>query len=165
MHRKKSCFTLICLLLTACASAPPFDMTGADLLLTPTQAMANIDAARGRRAVWGGTVINTTNRKDTTEIELLGYPLDREGRPDRSATAQQRFLIVRSGYLESADYRTGRLVSAIGTVTGTQAGKVGEASYAYPVLRADELYLWPIEEPRPPGSNVQFGIGVGIIFR
>jgi outer membrane lipoprotein len=140
-------------------------MTGVDAALTPTQAATRIDTAQGRRVAWGGSIINTTNRQNTTEIELLGYPLDSGGRPDSGATAQQRFVLVRPGYLESADYRAGRLISAVGTVVGTRAGKVGEAPYTYPVLQAEQLHLWPIEEPRESGSNVRFGIGVGIIFR
>ena len=151
-------------LLAACATTPPINVAGTDAALTPTKAVTDIETARGRRVAWGGSIINTTNRPDTTEIELLGYPLDSGGRPDSAAAAQQRFLIVRSGYLESADYRAGRLISAAGTVAGTRAGKVGEAPYVYPVLLADQLYLWPIEEPRQPGSNVRFGIGIGIIL-
>ena len=151
------------LLLSACATTPPIDMAGTDGTLTPSQAAANIDAARGRRVAWGGVIINTTNRQNITEIEVLGYPLDASARPDDTAAAQQRFLIERPGYLESADYRAGRLVSAVGEVTGTRAGKVGEAPYTYSVLKADQLYLWPSEEQRQSGSNVRFGIGIGII--
>jgi outer membrane lipoprotein len=152
------------LLLSACATTPPIDMSGTDGTLTPSQAVTNIDAARGRRVAWGGTIINTNNRQNTTEIEILGYPLDTGGRPDSTGTAQQRFLIVHSGYLESADYRAGRLVSAVGTITETRTGKVGEAPYTYPVLLTDQLYLWPGDEQRQSESNVRFGIGIGIIF-
>lgn len=152
------------LLLSGCVTTPPIDTAGTDGTLTPSQAVTNIDAARGRRVAWGGVVINTTNRKETTEIEVLGYPLDNGGRPDSTTAAQQRFLLVRSGYLESADYRAGRLVSAVGTITETRTEKVGEAPYTYPVLRTDQLYLWPSEEQRQSDSNVRFGIGIGIIL-
>lgn len=152
------------LLLSACATTPPIDMAGTDGTLTPSQAATNIDSARGRRVAWGGVIINTTNRQNTTEIEVLGYPLDSSGRPDNTVTAQQRFLIERSGYLESADYHSGRLVSAVGAISETRAGKVGEAPYTYAVVKADQLYLWPSEDQRQSGSNVRFGIGIGIIF-
>lgn len=157
---------IVCLavLLAACATAPPIDLAGVDTKLAPGEAVANIDAARGRRVAWGGTIVNTRNLKDTTEIEVLGFPLDRSAQPDTSAAALHRFLLVRDGYLESADYRPGRLVTAAGAVTGTQRGLVGEAPYIYPVLRADELYLWPLTEVRSRGSNVHFGIGVGVIL-
>lgn len=151
------------LLLTACATTPPLDLSGADSTLTPDAAVANIDGARGRRVAWGGTIVATHNLKNATEIEVLGYPLQKSGQPDVEAKAQHRFLIARMGYLESADYRSGRLVTAVGEVTGTRRGKVGEASYEYPVLQADELYLWPTESVGRGRSNVQFGIGIGVI--
>lgn len=153
---------LLCALLAACASTPPFDTSGVDATLTPDRAVTNADASRGRRVAWGGVVINTRNLEDTTEIEVLGYPLESSGRPDTGAKPQHRFLIMRSGYLESADYRGGRLVSAVGVVTGIRHGLVGEAPYVYPVMRAEKLYLWPIDTGRR-GSNVHFGIGIGVI--
>ena len=152
-------------LLAGCATAPPFDMSGADPKLTPNRAGVNIEAARGQRAAWGGVVINTRNLKDATEIEVLGYPLDSSGRPDTGASPQRRFLLVRDGYLESADYRNGRLISAVGAITGAREGKVGEAPYVYPVLRADQLYLWPIADQRRTDPRIHFGVGVGVIFR
>lgn len=159
-------FLIFCLalVLAACATTPPIDMTGIDPTLTPDKALSNIDAARGQRVAWGGAIVNTKNLKDVTEIEVLGYPLAKDGRPDLRAAPQHRFLLVRQGYLEAADYRNGRLVSAVGTVTGTRNGMVGEAPYVYPVLQANEIYLWPLEETRSNNSGVNFGIGVGVIF-
>jgi outer membrane lipoprotein len=155
---------LIALLLTACATTPPIEMAGVDPTLTPDKALSDIDAARGKRVAWGGAIVNTKNLKDTTEIEVLGYPLAKDGRPDLRAGPQHRFLLVRQGYLEAADYRNGRLVSAVGAVNGTRKGMVGEAPYVYPVLQAEEIYLWPLEEARSNNSGVNFGIGVGVIF-
>jgi len=151
-------------LLAACATGPRFE-TGDTRPITPNEAVANIDAARSSRVAWGGRIINTRNLKDSTEIEVLGYPLDDDGRPDTGAAAQHRFLLVHPGYLESADYRPGRLVSAAGTVTGIREGLVGEASYRYPALAAERIYLWPTSQPRSRGSNVHFGVGVGVIIR
>lgn len=152
------------LLLSACATTPPIPLEGTDKQLTPDRALSDIESARGHRAAWGGTIISTRNLKATTEIEVLGYPLTRDGRPDLGANPQRRFLVVRDGYLEPADYRQGRLITAVGTITGTRKGMVGEAPYVYPVLHAEHLYLWPVEEARSDSSNIHFGIGVGVIF-
>lgn len=147
------------MLIAACATTPPIDVASADPTLTPDRALVDIASARGRRVAWGGTVVGLRNLKDTTEVEVLGYPLESDARPDTAAAPQRRFLFVREGYLEEADYRSGRLVSAAGTVSEIREGKVGEAKYVYPVLQAEQVYLWPTyEEPR--GPNVQFGIGV-----
>lgn len=151
--------------LAACATTPPIDLSGTDAGLTPGEAVANIENAEGRRVAWGGTIVNTRNLKDVTEIEVLGYPLDSSGRPQTDGAAQHRFLIEREGYLESADYRSGRSVTAVGRVGGTRRGLVGEAPYVYPVVRADALYLWPIGQEYRRSPNIHFGIGVGVIFR
>lgn len=163
MNRFRRLLLSCCLLASACATAPTFE-TGDAAPITPDEAVADIARARGAQVAWGGRIINTRNLKDTTEIEVLGYPLDESGRPDPGAAAQHRFVLVRPGYLESADYQPGRLVSAVGTITGTQEGMVGQASYVYPTLAADRLYLWPLYEPQPRGSNVHFGVGVGVII-
>jgi outer membrane lipoprotein len=147
-----------------CASTPPLNMEGADTTLTPGQVAANPEAMRGRRVAWGGTIVATHNLKDTSEVEVLGYPLQASGRPDTGADAQHRFLVVRSGYLESADYRAGRLISAVGVLAGSRSGRIGDAPYTYPVLQADELYLWPREASGRSGSNVHFGVGIGVII-
>src|SRR5690606_9259956 len=131
-------------------------LEGADRQLTPSEAVADIEAARGRRVAWGGVIVSTRNLAQTTEIETVGYPLDDSGRPQTGAPPQQRFLLVRQGYLEAADFRSGRLITAVGTVTGTRRGRVGEADYVYPVLEADEIYLWPPGDRAPRGSNVHF---------
>ena len=153
------------LFLAACASTPPLDLEGADRRLTPSEAAADIETARGRRVAWGGVIVSTRNLEQTTEIETLGHPLDDSGRPQTAAPPQRRFLLVHPGYLEAADFRGGRLVTAVGTVTGTRRGRVGDADYIYPVLEAEEIYLWPLGERAPRGSNVHFGIGIGVIVR
>ncbi|MBI3898616.1 MAG: Slp family lipoprotein [Gammaproteobacteria bacterium] len=156
---QKAWILLCVVLLSACAS-PPFDLTGIDKELTPDAVLAKGDTTRGQRVTWGGMIINSNNRKDVTEIEVLGYPLDRSARPDTNNAPQHRFIISKEGYLETADFRPGRLISAIGTTAGTHNGKVGEAAYVYPVLQAEQLHLWPISQPRAADPNVHFGIGI-----
>lgn len=164
MSRIARLLPCLVLLAAACATTPTFE-TGDTVPVTPDEAVANIDQVRGSRVAWGGMIINTRNLEHTTEIEVLGYRLDDSGRPDPGGSAQHRFLLVYPGYLESADYRAGRLVSAVGTVRGIQDGMVGQAAYRYPTLEAERLYLWPTADARRRGSNVHFGVGVGVIIR
>lgn len=150
-------------LLGACASAPTLDLDGVNRDLTPARAAANIDAARGQRALWGGVIVASRNLKDATQIEVLGYPLNSSAEPKRNNPPQHRFLVMHPGYLETADYTEGRLISAVGTVTGTQDGKVGDARYVYPVLNASQLHLWP-RDTQTRSSEPQIHFGVGVIF-
>lgn len=148
-------------LLGGCASAPKFDTSGVDSSVTPRTALAEASDAIGRRVQWGGVIVATRNLPQQTQLEVLGYPLDRSGEPDRSAAPQGRFLILQSGYLEPVDYAAGRAVTVVGTVARIEQGKVGEAEYRYPVVEASQLHLWPKETVYPRrDSNVHFGIGV-----
>jgi len=147
-------------LLTACASGPSFNTLNVDPLLTPQKVTTNPQPATGRRVQWGGTIVSTANLKSSTQIEVLAYPLDSNGRPDTDGTAQGRFILERSGYLEPASYASGRQVTVVGTLAGTRNGRVGEADYVYPVVTATQLHLWPVERGFGGNSTI-FGIGVG----
>lgn len=152
-------FYMLVLLLTGCAAGPRLNSASVDTQLTPSRAVSIGEQVRGRRVLWGGVIVATTNLKHSTRIEVLGYPLDRTQRPQTDARPLGRFLVDRPGYLESADYASGRLITLTGAVTGLHAGRVGQARYVYPVVVPDHLYLWPADSGRS-GSGVHFGIGV-----
>jgi outer membrane lipoprotein len=151
---------VLLLLVTACASAPSFNTVGVDRSLTPQGVAATPQPATGKSVQWGGVIVSTTNLKGSTQIEVLAYPLDADGRPKTDGTAQGRFILERTGYLEPASYAEGRQVTAVGTLTRTQTGRVGEADYTYPVISARQLYLWPKGQGRD-GTSTFFNIGVG----
>jgi outer membrane lipoprotein len=150
---------LLSLLLAACASAP-FELKDVDTQLTPNDVMSNPSVAHGKRVMWGGMIVNTRNLQNATEVEILAYPLTSSGAIKKDQAAQRRFLLVKEGYLESADYSRGRYISALGKVEGTRPGKVDEAPYVYPVLRAEQTHLWPVEQPANTEPSIHFGIGV-----
>lgn len=147
-------------LVGACAK-PKLDDTGINKSLTPASAVADIAAARGQTVRWGGVIISSTNLKDDTQLEVLAYPLDDDGRPRGDAAPLGRFLAIRRGYLETLDYAPGRAVTLTGQVQETRENKVGDASYKYPVLAVDQARLWS-DERRRGDSRFHFGIGVGI---
>jgi outer membrane lipoprotein len=105
----------------------------------------------------------TKNLKDKTELEVVGYPFDSGNRPDVDAAPTGRFLVIQSGYLETADYAPGRLITVVGMVTETRTGTVGEAQYVYPVVAANKLQLWPRSAGGRNEPSIHFGIGIGII--
>jgi outer membrane lipoprotein len=164
MNRSAILSAALCLLaaLLSGACATPFEAGQADTTLTPLQAAAEIDAARQRNVAWGGVIVATRNLRDSTEIEVLAYPLDRQNRPDASAKPTGRFIGIQPGYLETADYAAGRQITLVGTVTATRAGVVGEARYVYPLVSISRLHLWPKEPPASNEPRFHFGIGVGV---
>jgi len=122
------------------------------------------DVARylGERVEWGGQIVAVHNLHNRTELEVLAYPLSSAGRPDPTATPQGRFLAVRAGFLEPADYAPGRLVTVSGVIGPAREGSVGEARYLYPTISAEVLRLWE-PEPAGYGGPVPFGtIGIGV---
>ena len=150
---------LLTSLLTACASTPAFDTSTVVKSLTPRSVIAEPAGSQGKTALWGGTILDTQNLKDSTRIEVLAYPLDSSQRPLLSGKPLGRFIIQQQGYLEPASYSQGRLVSVIGSVGESQRGKVGESAYTYPVINAEQLHLWSPESGR---SRTGFRFGIGI---
>ena len=159
-----SLVSLVLLLLNACASGPGFDTRKVNLAVTPHSAVAELPATRGRPVLWGGVIINTRNLESYTRLEVLAYPLSRNQMPQRDRDPLGRFILERQGFLEPTSYAKGRMVTIVGTVKGSEKGKVGGADYVYPVIEASELYLWPRDSEYSNQSNVHFGIGVGIGF-
>ncbi|MGA7802313.1 MAG: Slp family lipoprotein [Gammaproteobacteria bacterium] len=153
---------VVAALSAGCATAPPLDTRGVNRAVTPAAAAHRPERFAGQRVLWAGTIVQARNLRDRTELEVLGYPLEANLGPDMSATAQGRFLVEKPGYLESVDYAPGREITVVGTLGGVREGKVGETPYRFPVVTAYQLYLWPPAAARR-GSNVHFGVGVGVM--
>jgi len=152
----------VALLLAACAAQPVYDSHPEARLPTPSQVATSPATAQGHSVEWGGTVIDVQNLADRTEIQVLGYPLERSGRPDLKAAPHGRFLVVQSGFLEPKDYAPGRRLTVYGRLEGVVRDRIGDAIYAYPRVHASQLQLWPISGQGQLPSKVQFGIGIGI---
>lgn len=151
------------LALAACASTPPLDSAGVREGLTPETVADGGAVFEGERVIWGGRIIETRNEAESSVLEVLGYPLDRGQRPDTDAEARARFLVVRDGFLDPADYAAGRLVTAVGTLGPNRRGSVGEAERVWPVLEAERVELWresPASARTPAGPRFNFGFGV-----
>jgi outer membrane lipoprotein len=146
--------------LSGCASTPKV-AENAERSITPSQAASTELSANDKPLQWGGVIVETNNLSDATELQILAYPLQSNGRPDVSASPTGRFIVQRSGYLEPVDYQKGRQVTATGSLSERRQGQVGEADYTFPVLLADELVLWPEQSSRKASPRVNFGLGVG----
>jgi outer membrane lipoprotein len=160
MMRHPIAAVVLSALLSACVSGPVFDTASVDRSLTPSAVTAEPAAANGRTVQWGGVILATVNGKDSTRLEVLTYPLDSNGKPQRDHDALGRVLFEVGGYLEPATYAADRMITLVGKVRGIEAGKVGESDYVYPLVSSEQLYLWPKEDKRD-NTGVHFGVGVG----
>ncbi len=149
----------VALLAAGCATAPRFDTAGIDTALTPAGVAAHPQAGKGRQVLWGGVIIAATNLRDSTELQILAYPLNHAQRPKVGVPPLGRFIAVRQGYLETVDFAPGRQVTVVGPVRGLRNGRVGQMAYVFPVMAAHGLYLWPQDETATE-PQIHFGIGV-----
>ena len=146
-------------LLSACADLPKFDTSKVDRTILPTQVIASPSAHTGKQIIWGGVILSGKNLKESTQLEVLAYPLDDDGWPLRDKKPLGRFIVSQQGYLETADYAKNRVLTVVGTIMGTEKGKVGEASYRFPVILAQQIHLWEQFEQKT-STGFHFGIGV-----
>jgi outer membrane lipoprotein len=152
------------LLLSGCVTAPKLDKTQVNSSLTVSRTVNQINSVRGQRILWGGTIVSGKNLKDRTQLEILAYPLSENDRPQLNEPPQGRFILEYTGYLETAEYAPGRMITVIGPVTGTLEGRIGESQYVYPSVSAEQLYLWPRDSDYSDSSEPQIHFGVGVIF-
>ena len=157
------------LLLMACVASgcasPPIKPTQPPSLLSVAQIRAALTENETpqitveNKVLWGGVILKAENLADTTQVEILGYPLDRRQRPLSSKTAEGRFIAQYDGFIEPLDFPIGDSLTVLGSLVEPITGKVGEANYIYPVVSADQSHLWQLQDlPRPP--RVSFGLGL-----
>lgn len=158
---KRLLFLVLFGLLAGCTSTPEFDTSQVDRSLTPQSVIAEPDISRGKVALWGGTILDIRNLKETTQLEVLAYPLNTYNKPLLDSKPLGRFIILSPGYLEPANFAQGRLLTVLGSVSDTQSGKVGESTYTYPVIRATQVHLWSQTDDRSR-TSFHFGVGIGM---
>lgn len=143
---------LLALLLSGCASQVPLNIREAPADNPPlAQVRAHAADHLGRQVRWGGSIIETGNREDATWLTVLGRPLHKDGEPRSTDDSGGRFIAIVPEFLDPQVYAPDRQVTISGTVLRTEAGKVGEYPYTYPVVQADTWYLWPERTEWPYG--------------
>jgi len=155
---------LLCLLLllTGCAGGVCLTPAGKNSSLTLSVVAAAGNRHVGASVQWGGTLLDTRHRKDTTEFEVIAYPLDDCGRPRVGSKQRGRFIILYPGFLETTDYRIGQSVSATGRIVGLRKGRLGDADYGFPLLESYKVHPWPDRQLGTHGSASRPWVNIGI---
>jgi outer membrane lipoprotein len=112
----------------------------------------------GEVVLFGGKIIETEVGPRYSEITVLQLPLGGGDRPLFGDQSKGRFLIRSEQLLDPAVYAEGTAITVVGKLIGSEARKVGEFKYVYPVLGPVEIKLWP--KDKGGGPSVHFGIGV-----
>lgn len=149
-------------LLAGCASQPLVDRTGVDASVAPQQVAEGGAVAEGT-VNWGGRVIEIRTVDESTELEILSFPLSGSGRPDTAGDSDGRFIAVREGFVDPLVYDKGRTVTVVGRLAGVREGTIGEQAYRWPVITVSDMA--PVSESsRGGGATPFFSIGVGFGF-
>jgi outer membrane lipoprotein len=135
------------LFLFACAPFSKSVMDRVDPETSFNEVQRDPEGFRGRVVLWGGVIVETLNRANETLIKVRQTELDLEQRPKYPDRSQGRFIIQYNGFLDPAIYREGREITVAGEITGKEVLPLGNINYTYPVIKAQEIYLW--ERPIP----------------
>jgi outer membrane lipoprotein len=101
------------------------------------------EALKGRTVIVGGEILETTNLRDATRIEVLQRPLNVSESPQLTDATGGRFMVLCNEYRDPAVYAQRRRITVAGQVMGTFEGKVGEADYIYPLISCEETHVFP----------------------
>ncbi len=135
---------ILILVLTSCAiSKPPSMLQLPDSApLVPLQS-TDLKPFIGETVRWGGTIIETKNGKDSSQIIILGYPLDEQARPKtQSRTNTRRFIASFKQFIEPNTYVNKTEITVIGKLDRIEESKIGEFNYEYPVVAVESHFLW-----------------------
>ncbi|MFL6646932.1 MAG: Slp family lipoprotein, partial [Sulfurifustaceae bacterium] len=117
--------------------------------LSIAQAREDIAVHVGQRVRWGGRITGVENHANETWLDIVGRPLDSNGRPRSGDESLGRFIARVNGFLDPAIYAKGREVTVAGTVERTITRSIGDYPYPYVVVNADMTELWELRVERP----------------
>lgn len=140
----------VVLILGGCASVPD-DLATAEgqPLLSFTDAKTT--AATQQMARWGGEVAAVRNLAHGSQVEVVQFSLSSNGFPMKSDNSAGRFRIETEAFIDPAIYKEGRRVTALGQFDRIEPGQIDEQTYNFPILKAEDIHLWP-EVKDPPAA-------------
>jgi outer membrane lipoprotein len=119
-------------------------------LVSFAELRSNPEVLKGRTVILGGEILQTTNLREGTRLEILQRPLSSVEIPRLTDSTGGRFMAFCNEYLDPAVYAPQRRMTVAGRVLGSYMGKVGEVDYIYPLISCDEIHLLP-----PANSELQ----------
>ncbi|WP_447722364.1 Slp family lipoprotein [Edwardsiella tarda] len=109
----------------------------------------------GQEARFGGMVVSVTNKKEASYLEIAVMPLDDAARPILGQAAQGRILAKSVNFLDPVNFNH-QLVTVVGPLTGSVAGKIGQTPYTFVTLDITGYQRWQVDQqvimpPQPLG--------------
>ncbi|MEF3168913.1 MAG: Slp family lipoprotein [Deltaproteobacteria bacterium] len=144
-------FASVCILLlaviTGCAPVALREARSRGAEIVPFELLLHQTAEfTGRAVIVGGFVAATRNTGKGSELVVIQSPLDSRLEPEGKDRSRGRFLVVTERFLDPEVYTKDRRVTVSGAASGLRHESVDGAPYAYPVIKAETIYLWPEAE-------------------
>ncbi len=125
---------------------------------------AKTTSASGQTALWGGEVAAVRNLEHGSQVEVVQFELSSHGYPLRSDKSGGRFRIEVPSFIDPAIYKEGRVVTARGQFDRLEDGKIDKQTYNFPILKAEDIHLWP-EVKDPPVCDCDLFWGNSLMHR
>lgn len=149
----RSCGVVLSMLISACSShIPPEIRQHPNGAPSVVQVQQNADNFISKKIRWGGIILNTENKHNTSRLTILAHPLSSRGEPRVNDQSPGRFIAIIDKFIEPLVYSQNRKITITGKLLRTETLKVGEFPYEYPVIQTEQHYLWP-NEPEPSDLN------------
>lgn len=150
----------VMLVISAGCAAPVFKDIRGVAAIAPLDVQASPSKFQGQRVVWGGRIVTMQLSDGFTEIEVISYPLDRDFRPHPELPTLGRFILIVPSLADPSTYAEGRHLSVLGQIAGVR--HVNQPDYAFPLLEAREINVWPWGFMLDKRPRVSVGTGVQI---
>ena len=100
------------------------------------------EAHVGQKIILGGYILETVNQPESSVLTILQAPLDNQNKPKSQDLSEGRFLVQTEKFLDPEIYNKNRKITVGGNVLGGRSQPLGDRSYRYPVIGAEEIHLW-----------------------
>ena len=105
---------------------------------------------QGQHVILAGYILEIVQGGSGSEIVILQAPLDSSYRPKEQNLSQGRFIVLTKELLDPTTYQEGRRITIGGRVAGSRRQGVGNGSYEYPLIEAEEIRPLPRKAPKTP---------------
>ncbi|MDO9048166.1 MAG: Slp family lipoprotein [Methylobacter sp.] len=135
---------LICLLLNACSNLPSTIKNPPLFDISYTQAIQNIANYKNAPVRWGGTIVDVENEQNFSLVQVLYYPLGRDGKPQTDQPNEGRFVFKSPEFLDPAVYTRNTEITVAGTLIGDLERTIGKKVMRLPLISATTIYRWRV---------------------
>ncbi len=146
-------FLLTCLILLIGCQSVPLNLRGEFASLSPADFEQLPPSARVR---WAGLLHQTRNERLQTCLVIIGMPQKASARPRPQQEPLGRFEACADRFLDPGIYKQGQWITVTGTLERIVQRQVGDYPLQVPVVKLDQLRLWPRETERDVDAILLF---------